>query len=453
MNENEIKIIQKNGKYVVTQNSNFWFEIESENITPDLVYEVLKKNNVNDSYKDFLIEELQNKYKEKVEKELDGIENTETDSNGIEAEEILSPYNPEKVKYSLKLFSVLTLYNYISGYDNTEEPTIDLKPDFQRNLVWSNKAKSLLIESILLNIPIPSVYLNQSNSESYFPADGLQRLNALHEFMSGELKLVGLEYLSQYNGYKYKKKTVHDLELPLNIKRKIRDYQITCFVIEKETPDRVKLDIFKRLNSTGIRLSPQELRNSITTDEIRSIFREIESNEYFKNIISRSVNTNRFVHHEFILRFIGSYLWQVKGSMIYKGSMNAFLDEVVIFLKNNEDSSLKQEIIEKFKESLEKAYLIFGDDVFRKIYEKRKGPLNTVLYSQILVNLVTDDFKFDFSIMKPGTYAENFRDLMKYDSEFFLAISSATNNVKNINIANNKIKDFFKDPSKERTRN
>ncbi|PND40516.1 hypothetical protein B0W51_10405, partial [Leuconostoc mesenteroides] len=236
--DNEYIIIDQDNKIKIGENTDIYDFAENYN-------GIIPKNQI--------IEFYQKKFHEKSERELDGLESTEIDDDDVDR----PPYNPENVGYALKLFSVLTLFNYISGYEGDEEPTINLRPDFQRNFVWTNRAKSLLIESMLLNIPIPSIYLNQNSSESYLPADGLQRLNAIYEFMSGNLKLSGLEYLSNLNGFKYKKIRDNDKELPIHIKRKIRDYQITCFVINSSTPDEVKLDIFKRLNTTGIRLSPQ----------------------------------------------------------------------------------------------------------------------------------------------------------------------------------------------------
>lgn len=404
----------------------------------DIFFDKLDATDLSKMEKDYVTERYQELVKNKKDRELDGIEDTED-----EDEKIIQPYDPDKVKYSLKLFSVLTLYYYMSGYDGEEEPTIELRPEFQRNFVWKNKNKSLLIESILLNIPIPSIYLNQSASEKYFPADGLQRLNTLNEFMSGELRLTGLEYLSDYNGYRYKGQKNSDKVLPLNIKRKIRDYQITCFVIEKETPDKVKLDIFKRLNSTGMKLSQQELRNSITTNSIRNLYKEIEGNKYFSLLVTRAVNANRFVHHEFILRFIGSYLWQVEKELDYRGNMNPFLDEVLVFIKDETNSQFVSEAKHNLLATLEIAYNLFGEDAFRKPYTKRKGQLNTLLFTQILICINQLNITVEKS-KRVGNVKKEFDIFLNNNQKLLLSVSSATNNIKNISYANDAIKDFFK---------
>lgn len=402
------------------------------------IYDTISKASYSYSEKKQIVELFKKEISNKVDFNSDGYEDTE---NYEEGEKL--PYNPENVRYSLKLFSVLTLYDYISGYDYTEEPTIDLRPDFQRNFVWTNKAKSLLIESMLLNIPIPSIYLNKIDSERYFPADGLQRLNAINEFLSGTLKLSGLEYLSSYNGFKYRKENNNDKELPLNIKRKIRDYQITCFVIENSTPDEVKLDIFKRLNTTGISLSSQELRNSITPKKIRDFYHVIEKDDNFKILISNSVNVNRFVHHEFILRFMGSYLWQIQGEIKYNGNMNDLLDTLLIHLKKMSKEQLEK-LIKVYKILLKETVDLFGPDAFRKPYDKdkRKGPLNTLLYTQILINLATihryNNYDFSYKNVK-----KEFDEFLRNDQKLMLSLSSATNNIKNIRFVNERIRYFF----------
>lgn len=376
---------------------------------------------------------------------INGVEDTEYNEDDPFDNFGKHPYNPDQIKYIVKPFTVGTLQNYITGYDGEEPPTIDMNPAFQRNFVWSNKAKSLLIESLLLNIPIPSIYLNQTNKNLYLPADGLQRLNAINVFLSGELKLTGLEYLVQFNGYKYKPKNSQDKSdiLPLDIKRRIRDYTVNCNIIDSSTPDEVKLDIFRRLNSTGIKLNPQELRNSITTEEIRALYRLMELNNIFVTTIMNSVNTNRFIHHEFILRFIGFYLWQVKGTpnLIYKGNMKKFLDSVLIHLKTNVDKNELYEIITCFESSLKNAYIIFGEDAFKKpSYGERKGAINTTLFSLILINLI--DVKLP-SQKEIGFLKEKFNRYMEKNIEFWIAISSATNNIRNINIANDYIEKFL----------
>lgn len=382
---------------------------------------------------------IQSLLSENIQKAIEGLENTEDE----EEDSIFEPYNPDQVKYTTKALTVGTLHNYITGFDGEEDPTIDMNPDFQRNFVWSNKAKSSLIESILLNIPIPSIYLNQTTNNQYLPADGLQRLNAITEFLGGDLKLTGLEYLIQYNGYRYQKIANNDKVLPIDIKRRIRDYSINCNIIDSDTPDEVKLDIFKRLNSNGVKLSPQELRNSVTTKDVRRLYKELEDDPYFVSMVINGVNVNRFVHHELILRYFGAYLWQIEEyeNLIYEGNMKIFLDRTLTVLKKEEKIDIDK-ITNTYKKTLKNSKQLFGVDAFRKPYDNRKGPLNTVLYTQILIRCTESNPNFE---KEEGYMKIKFNDYLLNNKDFWFSISSATNNIANIRIADNYIQKFLEE--------
>ncbi|WP_265455984.1 DUF262 domain-containing protein [Enterococcus sp. HY326] len=370
----------------------------------------------------------------------------ETESEGIEFTEIeesyTSSYNysPEEVEFTEKPFSLITLYNYMTGFDYTEEPTIDMSPEFQRNYVWSKKQKSSLIESILLNIPIPSIYLNTSEDKKYIPADGLQRLNTVYEFMSGKLKLVELEHLKNLEGATYKSS---DKTLSQKQYRHFRDYTINTFIISPKTPNAVKLDVFRRLNTTGTKLNSQEIRNSVTHTNIRKLYKEIEKNEYFQKLIVNSVNTNRFVHHEMILRFFGAYFSQVTKELEYKGKMNLFLDEALEYMTKNSQETI--DICYKFYQVLQKSNKLFDTQSFRKPpkgngEKKRRSPINTLLYTQILIILLDVPVNFN---KNDGYMTNSFFEYLENEKDLLFAISSSTSNIKNIEIASKKIKRFF----------
>lgn len=390
-----------------------------------------------------ILEKIELVLNNRTKMNINGVEDTEC-NDSLDTYDMRS-YNPDHIKYIVKTFTVGTLNEYITGFDGEEVPTIIMDPTFQRKFVWSNKAKSSLIESMLLNIPIPSIYLNETQQNSYIPADGLQRLNAINEFLSGKLKLSGLEYLIQFNGYKFMAINSKDKSpiLPLDVRRRIRDYAVNCNIIDSLTPDKVKLDIFRRLNTTGVNLSSQELRNSITTEPVRKLYRYIEDDINFQDTVMNFVNTNRFIHHEFILRFIGFYLWQVKRvpDLSYNGDVQSFLDEVLIYLKFIITKEECNEIIEKFLACLEKANVLLGKDAFKKTSpSSRKGTINTVLFSQILINLLDANVSTQ---QENGFLKAKFDEFMRKNTELWFAVSYATNSKKNIYIANDQIKNFF----------
>src|SRR5262245_54109389 len=139
---------------------------------------------------------------------------------------------------------------------------INLRPEYQRRLRWSTKKKSLLIESLLLNIPVPPVFFFESDLARYEVMDGQQRLNAIHDFLENNFELTGLNKLSFLDVRRYNK-------LPPKLRRGLDRASISAIVLLQETksdtsdPFLVRRYVFERLNTGGENLNPQEIRNSI----------------------------------------------------------------------------------------------------------------------------------------------------------------------------------------------
>lgn len=151
---------------------------------------------------------------------------------------------------------------------------IDISPLYQRRLRWSNKKKSLLIESFLLNIPVPPIFLFEQDYNEYEVIDGRQRLDAVSSFLANGFALVGLEYWSELN-----KKRFNDL--PKVLQRGLLRRSLTAIVLLAETssPAEKGIDVrrvlFDRLNTGGIRLNPQELRNALYPGTLNKLLIEL----------------------------------------------------------------------------------------------------------------------------------------------------------------------------------
>ncbi len=169
------------------------------------------------------------------DKELWEDEDLESENNDYEEYETTTfQYDPEKINIATREPTIEQLLRRI------DEKALDLAPEFQRQAnIWNQEAKSRLIESILIRIPLPAFYIDRTNEDEWVVVDGLQRLSALEQFVKNKLNLTGLEYLDLKN------KTYDELEI--RYQRRILETQVTVYLIEKGTPEEVKYNFLNEL--------------------------------------------------------------------------------------------------------------------------------------------------------------------------------------------------------------
>lgn len=202
-----------------------------------------------------------------------------------------SPLTDNKIEeaYSDASFRVIFQSNnyflpQIKDLINNHE-VINLRPEYQRRLRWSAKQKSLLIESLLLNIPIPPIFLYESELARYEVMDGQQRLNAVHQYLENDFALLGLEKLTYLIGRRYKM-------LPPKLRRGLDRASLSAIVLLHETrsdqsdPYLVRRLVFERLNTGGRPLNPQEIRNSIFRGPFNDMIVELARNDTFCRIFN-----------------------------------------------------------------------------------------------------------------------------------------------------------------------
>ncbi len=198
---------------------------------------------------------------------------------------------PFRVVYQTNNFLLPQVRDLIIDGDD-----VNLRPEYQRRLRWSITQKSLLIESLLLNVPVPPVFFYENDLARYEVMDGQQRLNAIKEFLSNGFALRGLQIIPTLNGRTY-------VQLPPKVKRGLDRATISAIVLLQESKSKIQKSgsskfyelrrfVFERLNTGGKRLSAQEIRNAIYAGHFNSLIVELSRDSTFTRIWSIPPYTN-----------------------------------------------------------------------------------------------------------------------------------------------------------------
>jgi uncharacterized protein with ParB-like and HNH nuclease domain len=262
-------------------------------------------------------------------------------------------------------------------------------PDFQRNFVWDRKQKSQFIESVLLNIPLLPLYVNERHDGKYVVVDGRQRTTTLDEYINKRsFALSDLKVLKDLNGKKFDK-------LPLPFQTRIEDKKFYVYVIKPSVPLRMVFDIFHRINTGGTQLSAQEIRNCFYIGHATRLLKRLSEKEYFRDAIGNSISPKRMRDREAILRYIAFRHFDFRKN--YKNDMDAYLGLSLSRMNVASASELK-EIETDFERVMKSTYSVFGDANFRLPTENTKGRLNIALMESV---------SYFFSGMSETTIQEN----------------------------------------------
>lgn len=331
-------------------------------------------------------------------------------------DENLEPFDPTKIRIKTRLMTMDVLLRRI------EHDEIDLDTEFYRKSdIWTIKAKSRLIESLLIRIPIPPFYIDATNDDKWLVIDGLQRINTFKKFIiDQEFTLTELQFLKDLENNKYS-------DLPRAYQRRIEETELTVCLIEPGTPDEVKYNIFQRINTGGLPLNNQELRQAMNPGKPIKILKKLANLPEFKTVVNFSKKRNeRLEDHELILDFIAFTLTNYQDYSQNKGH-TYFLNETMNKL-NKLENHLIQEIENKFIIAMKAAYDIFGNNAFRK---SSNSPISKALFaawSVILSQL--NPQQIDILINRKELLTERFIENMRTDNDFNRSISQAANKVK-----------------------
>ena len=230
--------------------------------------------------------------------------------------------------------------------------------------MWKdNKRKSLLIESLMLRIPIPAFYFYENEDGQYQVIDGQQRLKTIKEFVDGQFRLTGLEYLSE----EYNKKKFADLNTKYT--QRIYRTQIAVNILDARSPKNVIYDIFRRVNTGGVNLNPQEMRNAICKQEVRDFLKKSTENENYLKATRGRVKDDRMDSQELVLRFYAFYkAYDYEKEILHYNYRNiaTMLDDAIELL-NKMKPERREELFQKFDLAMKRSYEAFGKYAFSKI--------------------------------------------------------------------------------------
>jgi len=345
------------------------------------------------------------------------------------------PFNPNKIDITTKPLTIDLLIKRLKA--NPAE--IDLEPAFQRKKdLWDTQKQSQLIESLLIKFPLPAFYFDGTDNNRWLVVDGLQRLCSLSNFMvKKSLQLKGLEFLNKLEGKGFD-------ELPRNMQRQIEEAQITAYIINPGTPDEVKFNIFKRINTAGLWLNTQEIRHALNQGIPASFVAELADTKEFKEATSYAIRTERMVDREFVTRFLSFYL---NHYLSYIPDLDTFMNKTMNELKKT-TSEAREKIKSDFISVMLLSKNLFGEWAFRKAdkYPDKKKRINKALFEvwSVVLAKLTDSEKNNL-VLKKEILFEKFVSLMKNDSVFYESITTATGNRANVAVRFSKIEILIKE--------
>jgi len=362
--------------------------------------------------KEVPLPEVEKPKKRREKKEEDELfEDTENE----QAVEI--PIDQKKVIWQPKDFSIRELYMMF------KEGDLDPRPKFQRYFVWDDKKCSRLIESVLLEVPIPNIYLAEDENGKYSVIDGQQRLTSFINFIDGQLTLKGLAVLSDLNGRKF---NVLDSEL----KSKYQKSTIHTILIKKESQKDIRFEIFERLNTGSVKLNDQELRNCMFRGSYNDFLNELSHDKDFLELMGLKEPHDRMLDRELILRFFSIFH---KTYLRYEQPMKIFLNDEMRERMNLGDQQ-KAELRSTFKKSVELTRLVFGKNAFKRFIAGNENDPNGTWEGRRINKALFDIVMYGFTdyekhqiVPKIDAIREEMIWLMTHDQGFIDAIMISTN--------------------------
>lgn len=281
----------------------------------------------------------------------------------------------EKAQYSI---------SHLQKMVNIRQEVI-LNPEFQRNNVWKPKQQCELVESVLMGIPIPMMYLFENKFGQKQVVDGKQRITALLEFLDNKLVLKNLTILSYLNGKRFR-------DLDQKLQGVFEDYQLFFYIIQPPTSERVKYDIFDRVNRGGTKLNNQEMRNALYFGKATEMLKRLSSSKEFLEATDNGIAPKRMRDQYVILRTLAFYLlfegrfMQLDEPIVYRSDIDDFLAKVMTFFNTEMPDDEMNQLENNFKKAMSTIYILLGKDAFRFNSSKaanNRRPINMLFFEAL----------------------------------------------------------------------
>jgi hypothetical protein len=356
--------------------------------------------------------------------------NNQEDVNKVDfGSESATPEPPLEQKYRVQMRQIVSqkIELPISALKGMIEAQIKLNPDFQRRDRWNQEKQSRFMESIIMNVPIPPVFLGEDEYGDYTVLDGRQRLTAIYEFLRNTYTLKNLEVWSELNGLRYS-----DLEKK-QLDRAVTRRFVPAVVILKESSPEVKFDVFDRLNTGGVVADPMEIRNAVFPGPFNRQLHALSANATFRRLWRIPPEEHkrladpiysRMRDLELVLRFFALREHE-QMDIRFKDYLSEFMD------RRNEayqsDGALASSDERAFIKAVSNSFHVFGDDAFRKPTATGElGSKSAPLADAVMVGLSSVEQQ-QLTPPRRERLVEGFRQLCIENPQFQKAIGTGTN--------------------------
>lgn len=363
------------------------------------------------------------------DKDYDDIEEsilTIADEEQDDDEEVIQNYD-----LSRKIFVGKTDREISSLHGRYLRGKLLIQPNFQRRFVWDIQKASRLIESVLLDVPLPIIYLSEEQDGRESVIDGQQRLTSFFSYIDGKLpdnrdfKLSGLRVLSELEKKAFK-------DIGEDHQDKISSYAIPVVTFKKESDSELKFDVFERLNTGAVALNDQELRNCIYRGEYNELITLLSQNEDYRKNLSLKTTEKRMKDIEYVLRFASFFHTSFDR---YKSPMKRFMNRDMESYKDLNDDH-KKELTDAFKQANSLVRTVFGDNAYKK-YKKEDSGNDGTWEPKAINSSIYDVIMYSFAVVIKESVVRNsdeirdaFINLMASDSEFIDSIEKNTSSVQ-----------------------